>query len=130
MQSVTLTRGLRTNSTDGLVKDIFEALLRQRGALEELDGAYLLCNRDALLVCEWLHAAAWVMSNAWNQSVIQLSVGRGSVQWGVNERYSRAWVTNIWADTGGNVVGEPNWTRRDDEWIRRRRTGHGAYRSS
>ena len=53
---------LRTNGTDSLVKDVFEALLRQRGALEELDGAYLLCNLHALLVCEWLHATAWVIS--------------------------------------------------------------------
>lgn len=50
--------GVRTNGADGLVKDIFEAFLRQRGALEELDGAYMLLNRDALLVCEWLHATA------------------------------------------------------------------------
>ena len=53
---------LRTNGTDSFVKYVFEALLRQRGALEELDGAYLLCNRDALLVCEWLHATAWEIS--------------------------------------------------------------------
>jgi hypothetical protein len=57
-----LTGVVRTNRTDSLVKHVFEALLRQRGALEELDGAYLLCNRGALLVREWLHAAAWVMS--------------------------------------------------------------------
>ena len=58
MQSVYLDKGVRTNSTDGLVEDIFEALLRQCGALEELDGAYLLLHPDALLVCEWLHATA------------------------------------------------------------------------
>lgn len=57
-----LTRVLRTNGTDSLVKDVFEALLRQRGTLEELDGAYLLRNRDALLVCERLHATVWVIS--------------------------------------------------------------------
>lgn len=56
----TRTNGVRTNGTDGLVKDIFEALLRQRGALEELDGTYLLLHPDALLVCEWLHAAAQI----------------------------------------------------------------------
>lgn len=62
MQSVPLNEILRTDGTDSLIKDVFEALLRQSGALEELDGAYLLCNRDALLVREWLHAAAWVIS--------------------------------------------------------------------
>ncbi len=129
MQGATWTGVLRTNGTDSLVKDVFEALLRQRGALEELDGAYLLCNRDALLVREWLHATAWVMSECMG------SVSHSTVRWsrlssmGVNGRHARVWG-NVWGDTRGNVGGVPNCTRQDNEWIWRRRTGHGAYRSS
>lgn len=83
---------IRTDSTNGLVEHVLQALLRQSGTLQVLDGSDVLRHANALRVLDRSHTTGEIVLDIGPRSLSgDILTGLGASRWCWDLHGDRAW---------------------------------------